>query len=149
VTFGTRITHHEANGRGMVVMVNWDSFRGSTGNIPDKAILSYQFTKEISVETSRVYYFSSETMRRPCRFRSSVRTRSSCCTRVLHILQYASRHLTRHHTQVIKVVCGQDSTAAITDQGEVYYCGLESAIGLAGAAARYLIQSCRSNPIHC
>ena len=35
---------------------------------------------------------------------------------------------------IVKVVCGQELTCAITDNGKVYMCGRESQVGLGGAA---------------
>jgi alpha-tubulin suppressor-like RCC1 family protein len=38
--------------------------------------------------------------------------------------------------KLVKVTCGDETTAVITDQGEVYVCGRESATGLGGSAGR-------------
>ena len=38
--------------------------------------------------------------------------------------------------QVVKVVCGQEVTCAITDKGHVYMCGRESNVGLGGSAPK-------------
>jgi alpha-tubulin suppressor-like RCC1 family protein len=38
--------------------------------------------------------------------------------------------------QIAKVVCGQELTCAITDNGKVYMCGRESQVGLGGSAPK-------------
>jgi len=38
--------------------------------------------------------------------------------------------------QVVKVVCGQELTCAVTDRGNVYMCGRESQVGLGGSAPK-------------
>ena len=38
--------------------------------------------------------------------------------------------------QLVHVVCGQEITCALTDRGDIYMCGRESAVGLGGSAAK-------------
>ena len=38
--------------------------------------------------------------------------------------------------QVIKVICGQEITCAVTDRGQVFMCGRESSVGLGGSAPK-------------